>query len=156
MFVIRYLFLRMYPNLIVVVWQLTTLTLDYHKILLISSCYITSIKLLSWIYGIITSTLFCSIAQWNILYYEWCLLETAWRRAKGMTTWSAVLQVVSVSASYSRCYNLALSLLFPYVLKPHVLHMALLLTNIYSIDTILYPYALPLHINSHNFSQVFV
>ena len=49
--------------------------------------------------------------------YNWSLMEIAWRRIQSITTWLAVPQLVSVSASCSRCYNLTLSLLFPYILS---------------------------------------
>ena len=38
--------------------------------------------------------------------YNWCLVETTWTWAKGMTTMIGCAEVVSVSASCSRCYNL--------------------------------------------------
>jgi len=47
--------------------------------------------------------------------YDWCLLETVWRKAKGITIWLAALQVVLVSILCSRCYNLILSLLFSHI-----------------------------------------
>ena len=52
-------------------------------------------------------------------------------------------EVVSVSASCSRCFLLMFSLCSITCL-PHGLHLvASCITCIYSIDTILYPYALP-------------
>ena len=48
--------------------------------------------------------------------YDWCLLENAWIRVKGMTIWSAAPHVVSVSTSCSRCCYLALFLWFPHIL----------------------------------------
>ena len=53
--------------------------------------------------------------------------------------------VVSVSASYSIYYNFASSSQSSYVILPHVLYIVSSFTpSIYSVDTILYPYALPL------------
>ena len=57
------------------------------------------------------------ILKWRYCYNR-CLLETAWTWLKGMTIWSAVPYVVSVSASYSRCYYLVLFLWSLHVLIP--------------------------------------
>ena len=53
-------------------------------------------------------------------------------------------KVVSVNTSYSRCFNFMFSLC-SMTCFPHGLHIDFLwLIYIYSIDTILYPYTLPL------------
>ena len=86
------------------------------------------------------------ILKWGY-YYDWCLLKTAWRRAKGMTIWLAAPQVVSVSISCSRCYNLTLFLLFSHDICFMYYILCYFWPSIYNIDTILYSYTLPLLIN---------
>ena len=46
--------------------------------------------------------------------YDRCLLETTWTQAKSMTTMIGYAEVVSVSASCSRCYNLTWSSFSPH------------------------------------------
>jgi len=74
--------------------------------------------------------------------YDQYLNDATWRRAKDDTIGCA--EVVSVSTSCNRCFILALfsyiMICLPYGLQP----VSLCLSYIYSIDTILYPYALPL------------
>ena len=85
------------------------------------------------------------------LCYDQYLKNTIWRRVKGNDDMIGCAEVVSVSASCSRCSNLTFSscsiTYFPYGLHSDSSWPV----HIYSIDTILYPYALPLlyHPYSH-------
>ena len=69
-------------------------------------------------------------------------------KGKGYDNMIGYAVVVSISTSCSRCYNLALSSHFPHVVLTHMPHGLYIgfpfHTSIYSIDTTLYPYALPL------------
>ena len=72
-----------------------------------------------------------------------------------MTIQLAALKQVSVSASYNKC-SLFMFSLYSMTRLPHRLSAYIsLYYSIYSVDTLLYPYALPIHI-SLIFSQVFV
>ena len=76
--------------------------------------------------------------------YNRYLKDVTWRRAKGNDNMISCAKVVSVSASYSRCSNLAFFLCtmihLPYGLQPVSSYYSDI--YIYSVDTILYPYAL--------------
>ena len=76
--------------------------------------------------------------------YDWYLENATWRRAKSNNNTIGYIEVVSVSTSCSRCSILALSSCImtrlPYRLQP----VFSCLSHIYNVDTILYPYALPL------------
>ena len=76
--------------------------------------------------------------------YNQYLEDATWRRAKGNDNMISCAKVVSVSTSYSRCSILAFSSCTITCL-PYRLQTAFSChSSIYSIDTILYPYALPL------------
>jgi len=81
------------------------------------------------------------------------------KKSKGYDDTISCVIVVSVSAS-CRCYNLALFSYFPYDCLTYTSHGLYIVsschTSIYSIDTILYPYALPFILSTLIFSQVFV
>ena len=76
--------------------------------------------------------------------YDQHLPDATWARAKGNNDMIGYAEIVSVSTSYSRCSTLAWSSLST-ILLPHVLQtISSYATIIYSIDTLLYPYDLPL------------
>jgi len=78
------------------------------------------------------------------LCYNRCLKDTTWRRVKSDDDMISYAEVVSVSASYSRCSILTFSSCTMTHL-PHGLQLDFsYLVHIYSIYTIIYPYALPL------------
>ena len=76
--------------------------------------------------------------------YDQDLKDTTWSRAEGDDNTIGCAVVVLVSASYSRYFNLA----FFSCTMTHLPHglctVSSLTTSIYSVDTILYPYTLPL------------
>jgi len=76
--------------------------------------------------------------------YDQYLENATWRRAKDNDDMISCTEVVSVSTSCSRCSILAsfscTITWLPYGLQP----ISSCLSHIYSVDTILYPYALPL------------
>ena len=86
--------------------------------------------------------------------YNWYLKNATWRRVKGNDNTIGCTKVVSVSASYSRCSNLTFSSC-SITYFPHGLYSDFSWPiYIYSIDTILYPYALPLSYISYLFSSL--
>jgi len=94
--------------------------------------------------------------------YDWHLLDTAWIWAKGNDDMIGCTICSSVSTLWSRYTILASSscsmtcfLMYSSYYWPHELYIVSPLTSIYSIDTILYPYTLPLESYLFNFSQVF-
>ena len=76
--------------------------------------------------------------------YDQYLKDAIWRRAKGNDNTIGYAKVVSVSASYSRYSILTLSLYTMTCLSYGLQLVFSYLSYIYGIDTILYPYALPL------------
>ena len=83
--------------------------------------------------------------------YDQCLINATWTRVKDDDDMISCTIIVSVSTSCSRYYTLASSSCFVTYL-PHVQWtISSLLVCIYSVDTLLYPYALPLE----SISQVF-
>ena len=76
--------------------------------------------------------------------YDQYLEDATWRRAKGNDNIIGCTEVVSVSTLCSRCSILALSLYTMTCLSYGLQPVSSCLSYTYSIDTILYPYALPL------------
>ena len=81
-----------------------------------------------------------------MLKIEYCynqyLKDATWRRAKSNDNMISCTEIVLVSASYSRCSILALSLCTMTHLSYGLQPVSLCCSYIYSVDTILYPYAL--------------
>ena len=76
--------------------------------------------------------------------YDCCLLDMAWTRVKGNDDMIGYAIIVSVSISCSRCNNLARSSCF-ITHSPHVQQAySSWTTSIYSINTLLYSYTLPI------------
>ena len=98
---------------------------------------------------LLTDTILENNKYFDILFiqelcYDWYLIDATWTRVKGNNDMIGCTTTVSVSVSCSRCYILALSSCYMTCL-PHVLWtLSLWLYHIYSVDTILYPYAFPL------------
>jgi len=76
--------------------------------------------------------------------YNWYLKDVAWRRVKGNDDMIDCAKAVSVSTSCRKCSIFTFSSCTMTCLS-HRLHLDFsCLVYIYSVDTILYPYALPL------------
>ena len=76
--------------------------------------------------------------------YNCCFLDIAWTRVKGNDNMIGCAIIVSVSISCSRCNNLARSSCF-ITHSPHVQQAySSWTTSIYSINTLLYSYTLPI------------
>jgi len=86
--------------------------------------------------------------------YNWCLLVIAWIMVKSNDDMIGYTTIISVSTSYNRCNNLAWSLYS----MTHLLHGIHIVSSwlicIYSVDTILYSYTLPIDSYPISFSSL--
>ena len=112
----------------------------------VATYIVGELKMLVWFIGIwMLKTGYC---------YNWCLMDTTWTRVKGNDDKIGCTIMVSVSALYSRCYTLTSSSCFMTCLL-HIQWITVsFLICIYSIDTFLYPYALPLVYHFFTFSSL--
>ena len=76
--------------------------------------------------------------------YNWYLMDSAWTRVKGNDDMISCAVIVSVSISYNRYHVLASSSCFITHLHTVLWSVSSWPIHIYSIDILLYPYALPL------------
>ena len=86
--------------------------------------------------------------------YDWCLMDTTWNRVKGNNGMISYTKVISVRVSYSTHWCIALFLCY----ITHFSHILWTISSwtlhIYSIDILLYLYALPIITSLTSFSSL--